>query len=225
MMQNQNFWKGAVRQGAVLTPVDRIAEVLFGVIMVLTFTGAISAATAGRDDVAELLWAALGCNVAWGFVDAIMYLMNVVVERGYQIKVFSKLSRAESPEVSREIFRDEIQPIMVALLEDEEVDRLVVRMKKLPVPTKQHLLTASDLFAGLQIFLLVFLCTLPVALPFLLVKDVNLAMRASNGVALGLLFLGGYLLARYAGFRRFVTALAYGLIGVSLVAITMALGG
>src|SRR5437868_13480601 len=144
MIPNQNFWKGAVRQSAVLTPVDRIAEVLFGVIMVLTFTGAISAATAGRKDVAELLWAALGCNVAWGFVDAIMYLMNVVVERGHQIKVFSKLNQAATPEASRKIFRDEIQPVMVALLEDDEVDRLVGRLKKLPEPTKQHLLTRAD---------------------------------------------------------------------------------
>ncbi|HWA35574.1 MAG TPA: hypothetical protein VG737_15640 [Cyclobacteriaceae bacterium] len=225
MIHNQNFWKGAVRQSAVLTPVDRIAEVLFGVIMVLTFTGAISAATTGRDDLASLLWAALGCNVAWGFVDAIMYLMNIVVERGHQIKVIAKLNRAKDAEESRRIFKDEIQPVMAALLEDEEMDRLVERLKKIPEPSAQHLITAADLIAGLQIFLLVFLCTFPVALPFLIFKEVGIAMRASNGVALGLLFLGGWLLAEYAGFRRFATALVYGLIGVLLVALTMALGG
>ena len=32
----------------VLDPVERVSEVLFGLIMVLTFTGSLSAATAGR---------------------------------------------------------------------------------------------------------------------------------------------------------------------------------
>ena len=68
MMNDQSFWKSIVKEDAVLNPVDRTSEVLFGTIMVLTFTGAISAATDGRQEIRELLWAALGCNVAWGFV-------------------------------------------------------------------------------------------------------------------------------------------------------------
>jgi hypothetical protein len=71
----------------------------------------------------------------------------------------------------------------------------------------------------------VFLCTLPVALPFGLLDEMGVAMRASNGVALLLLFIGGYLLAGYAGFRKILTAVLYTLIGVFLVALTMALGG
>lgn len=70
---SDNFWKERVREGAVLSPVDRISEILFGLIMVLTFTGAISVSNDGRQEVRDLLWAALGCNVAWGLVDAIMY--------------------------------------------------------------------------------------------------------------------------------------------------------
>ena len=85
MMNDQSFWKSIVKEDAVLNPVDRISEVLFGTIMVLTFTGAISAATDGRQEIRELLWAALGCNVAWGLVDAIMYLMNVVLERAHSV--------------------------------------------------------------------------------------------------------------------------------------------
>ena len=64
MTNDQNFWQGVVKADAVLNPVDRISEVLFGTIMVLTFTGAISVATDGRQEIRELLWAALGCNVA-----------------------------------------------------------------------------------------------------------------------------------------------------------------
>jgi len=71
----------------------------------------------------------------------------------------------------------------------------------------------------------VFLCTFPVALPFALFEDVPFALRASNGVALLMLFVGGWLVASYAGFRRIGTAFVYALIGVLLVVMTMALGG
>jgi hypothetical protein len=48
----------------VLDPHERISEVLFGLIMVLTFTGSISIAEAGREDIRAVLIAALGCNLA-----------------------------------------------------------------------------------------------------------------------------------------------------------------
>ncbi|HEX6892409.1 MAG TPA: VIT1/CCC1 transporter family protein [Chryseolinea sp.] len=225
MMRDQNFWKGVAKESAVLNPVDRVSEVLFGLIMVLTFTGAISIATDGRQEIRELLWAALGCNVAWGLVDAIMYLMNVVLERGHGVTVIKRIMNSKTRESSRLILKEEIQPLVAALLTDEELDQLSDRLKKVPQPSNRHLITLADLFAGLQIFLLVFLCTLPVALPFAFFQDVGLAIRASNGVALMLLFIGGYMLAGYAGFRRFATAGIYVIIGVLLVAITMALGG
>ena len=38
--------------------------------MVLTFTGSLSVAEAGRDDVRTMLIGALGCNLAWGIIDA-----------------------------------------------------------------------------------------------------------------------------------------------------------
>jgi hypothetical protein len=54
----------------VLDPIDRVSEVLFGPIMVLTFTGSLSVAEAGRDDVRTMLIGAPGCSVAWGIIDA-----------------------------------------------------------------------------------------------------------------------------------------------------------
>lgn len=225
MRQGENYWKDKVKQSAVLNPVDRIAEVLFGLIMVLTFTGAISASTDAREDVRELLWAALGCNVAWGLVDAIMYLMNVAIERGHAITIIKKIHSSTDPEESGQILKDEIQPAIAGLITDEEMRELSSRLKKLPEPSKRHLITGTDLWAGVQIFMLVFLCTFPVAIPFGIIDNLELAMRASNGVALLLLFIGGFVLAGYAGFRRGITALLYTLIGVALVALTMALGG
>lgn len=225
MMQDQNFWKDRVKESAVLNPVDRISEVLFGLIMVLSFTGAISASTDAREDVRELLWAALGCNVAWGLVDAIMYLMNVAIERGHAITIIKKIHKSKNLDEGGQILKDEIQPAIAGLMTTVELNELSNRLKKLPEPSKRQLITGTDLWAGVQIFLLVFLCTFPVAIPFGIIENLEVAMRASNGVALLLLFIGGFMLAGYAGFRRGLTAMAYTLIGVLLVALTMALGG
>jgi hypothetical protein len=84
-------------------------------IMVLSFTGAISAATDAKEEIKELLWAALGCNVAWGFVDAIMYLLNILMERGHGLKVISKITTTDNPSENRETLRSEIQPVIASL--------------------------------------------------------------------------------------------------------------
>jgi len=220
-----DFWNRRVREGAVLSPTDRISEILFGLIMVLTFTGAISVAGDSRDDVRELLWAALGCNVAWGLVDAVMYWMNVLLERGYGLKVILRIRKTKDVADARKTLKSEIQPLLASIMNDDEIDRLGERIKQLPEPEKKNLLTWDDLKSGGIIFLLVFLCTLPVALPFGFIEDLSVAMRVSNGIALLLLFVGGFRLAKYAGFRPMRTAIAYMLIGVLLVSITMALGG
>ena len=46
----------------LLDPVDRISEVLFGLIMAVTIVGSLSVATAGRGEVRAVVAAALGCN-------------------------------------------------------------------------------------------------------------------------------------------------------------------
>ncbi|MBS1977637.1 MAG: VIT1/CCC1 transporter family protein [Bacteroidetes bacterium] len=218
------FWKNIVRDSSALSPIDRISEVLFGLIMVLTFTGAISASADGRDEVGKLLWAALGCNVAWGIVDGIMYLMNVLVERGHARKMLLKLKHSKD-ESADQIIREEFPPVVGHLLNAEEISRIRIELKDIPLPPRNGLLSTGDFVAAIQIFFIVFVSTLPVALPFVFMKDMLLALRVSNGITLVLLFIGGFRLAHYGGFRPWLTGLIYTLIGVILVSITMSLGG
>jgi hypothetical protein len=65
-----------------LDPIDRVSEILFGLIMVLTFTVTLGAAEAGQEDVQVMLIGALGCNLAWGIIDAVFYLMGCLADRG-----------------------------------------------------------------------------------------------------------------------------------------------
>ncbi|MDI1353806.1 MAG: hypothetical protein PSX36_02725 [bacterium] len=224
-MNKNSFWTSRVKESSAFNPVDWIAEVLFGLIMVLSIAGTLSVSNTDKQEVRELLWAALGCNVAWSLVDAIMYLMNIVVERGHALQLIFKIRDSKYDENSNEVLKGEIQPLIAALLTQQEFTNLCERIKQLRAPTKKNLVTFSDIIAGGQIFLLVFLCSLPVALPFAFMKDVGVARRALNAVALVLLFIGGYILAKYANFRPFLTALVYCLIGVLLVGLTMPLEG
>jgi hypothetical protein len=68
----------------VLDPVERVSEMCFGLFMALTFVGAVSA-LGGTDAPRTMFAAALGCNLAWGFVDAVMYLVRTITERGREI--------------------------------------------------------------------------------------------------------------------------------------------
>ena len=50
----------------VLDPIERVSEVIFGLLMAMTFIGSLSVATAGREEVRTMMITALGCNLAWG---------------------------------------------------------------------------------------------------------------------------------------------------------------
>ena len=209
----------------VLEPTERFSEILFGLIMVLTFTGSLSVATSGREDVRTMLIGAVGCNLAWGIVDAIMYLLNTLAERGRNLITLRRVQTAEKPEEARVLIAEALPPVVASTLRPDELDSIRQRLAALPTPSKRALLRADDFRAALAVFLLVFLCTFPVVLPFLLIRETLPAMRASNAVALAMLLIGGFRLGRFAGLRPWLTSLAMVGIGLVLVAMTIALGG
>jgi hypothetical protein len=84
-----------------LDPYDRFSEVLFGLITVLTFTGSLSIFKAGREDVHSMLVGALCCNVAWGFIDAVFYLMGCRAEKAREIMTLRAMALGASPEETR----------------------------------------------------------------------------------------------------------------------------
>src|SRR5215813_12493400 len=86
----------------VLEPVERISEVLFGLIMVLTFTGSLSVANAGRDNIRTMLIGALGCNLAWGIIDGVLYLMSSLAEKGRN-RTTLRAVRTVDPEKARRL--------------------------------------------------------------------------------------------------------------------------
>jgi len=225
-MPAKNLWQRIKEKNAnILDPIDRISEVLFGLIMVLTFTGSISVASDGKAEIKELLWAALGCNLAWGIVDAVMYLMSNILSRGHGLSVLKKIKLTHDKETSRNLLRDELPPLISSILEPDEIDKLNHRLIKVDILPLKREKKFSDFRAAFLIFLLVFTCTFPVALPFIFLTNTALALRISNGIALLILFFGGISVGKYSGFHPFWTGTVLMILGIILVAITMALGG
>jgi len=209
----------------VLDPAARVSEVLFGVIMALTFTTTVDAASGGAEDVGLLLYAALGCNLAWGLVDAVMYLMNVLTERGRDLVTARSVRNAGTPTEAHHVLREAMSPVLASLLAAEDLERVRLRLARMEELPDRPRLTGEDWRGALAVFLLVFLSTLPIVVPFLLFDDVQMGLRASNAVAIAMLFGCGYAIAKYGGYRPWRTGAGMVVIGVVLVAITIALGG
>jgi hypothetical protein len=225
-MSEKNIWQKIQSEaGSALDPISRISEILFGLIMVLSFTGSISVASDGKAEIKDLLWAALGCNLAWGIIDGVFYLMSRLFEKGYGYSVLKKLKSTTDKNEARKLLSDELPPVISAILKPEEVDQLQERLVKLEDIPKSAIMNLSDLRTALMILLLVFTCTLPVALPFIFINNTALALRLSNGIALLILFIGGFSVGRYAGFKPALSGIGILLLGMVLVGLTIALGG
>lgn len=204
-------------------PVDRVSEILFGLIMAVTIVGALSIATAGRNEVRTVLTAALGCNLAWGLVDAVMYLVRTLTERTRNQTLAKQVVGADTDEAHRLIMAT-LPEHVAAITGPAELEGM--RRRLLGLAVLQRGLGRDDFLSAAGIFLLVVAATFPVALPFLLTSDTVLAMHASRIITLAMLFAAGFTLGRYAGHAHPVRiGLVMLALGAALILAVMALGG
>ncbi len=215
----------ATKRVQVLDPLERFSEILFGVIMVLTFTVSLRVARADRTQVHEMLIGALGCNLAWGIIDALMYLMSCVSERGHNVALLKRLHRIPEPDKANQVIVDSLPPVVASVLPPPAVDAMRQKISALPEPPSKPRLTSDDWRGAISVFLLVFLSTFPIVLPFILLPEIKLAARISDVIALAMLFLAGYSYGTYAGHRPWGWGLSMVLIGGVMVGLTIKLGG
>jgi hypothetical protein len=170
-----------------LDPGERLGEILFGLIMVLTFTSTARVALGAEEITArELLIAALGCNIAWGIIDGGMYVMSAMLDRATTAR---ERAAAEGGPVGH---------------------------------THLHV---DDVKGALACAWLVIASTFPVVVPFILFDDAQFAIRLSNTLLIGMLFLVGYQWGGYANVNRWISGAIFMVVGLILVAIAIALGG
>jgi len=213
------------KRAPVLDPIDRVSEIIFGLIMALTFTGSLSAATAAREEIRTMMFAALGCNLAWGMVDAVMYLVGTLTERTRNFTLMRRVRSAADPREAQAILADALPGQLGTAISAAGLEEMRRRLATLPEPPGRGRLGRDDYVGALGVFLLVVFTTFPVVVPFMLFSETALAMRVSNAVAVATLFAAGYALGRYSGGVPWRTGFAMVAIGVVLVGFTMALGG
>lgn len=211
--------------GTMLEPMERIAEILFGVIMTLTFTLTFAVETADRLQVRTMLIGALGCNLAWGIIDAGVYLITRINTESRKVAAVRAIREAANGSAARQILADSFNPALASALSNEQVESMRQNLRQMSEPLKRPGLTKRDWLGAGGLCLLCFLSTFPIALPFIFVSDARLALRISNTVAVALLALCGYAFGHRSGIPPWVTALVMVAFGGAMVGVAIALGG
>jgi hypothetical protein len=150
----------------VLDPLERISEVLFGLIMVLTITGSLSVASEDHPDVRAMLIAAIGCNLAWGIIDAGMYLMARLHERRRNILMLRSVQNAPDAVAAQHVIADALPPLVASILPPDQLELMRQKLCQVLEPPSRLGMTKADGFGAIAGFLLVFLSTFPVVIPF-----------------------------------------------------------
>lgn len=209
---------------SVLDVPERVAEILFGLIMALAFMGTMQVSAAGRDEGAPAWIAAVGCNLAWGLVDGVMYVVQALVERGRRKATLRALAAARDEGSLRQILGNVLPPRILERLRVEDLEGLRALAAEHGA-TLHARFTFADVRAAALVCGLVVLATFPVVIPYLVFDDPHVARLASNAVSIVLLYVCGHILGRHCGARPFRTGLLMVAIGAVLVLTILALGG
>jgi VIT1/CCC1 family predicted Fe2+/Mn2+ transporter len=209
----------------VLDPMERISETLFGLIMALTFTCTVGVATAGDMKIKTMLVGALGCNLAWGIIDAGVYLLARINDRGRKILTLRAMRQAPDLETAQSIIADALPPLLASVVPAALLESMRQKLHQLPEPPERPTLVRRDWIGALGLFLLSFLSTFPIVIPFILIGDARLALRVSNAVAIVMLFFCGYAFGYRGGLRPWAAGLSMVAVGSALVGVAIALGG
>lgn len=211
-----------------LDPSERMAELLFGVIMTLTFT--LGAGLVIREEgpaaTREMLVGVIGCNIAWGVIDGLLYIFGAMYARGLGFRASRLLARngreaagARLDAILAENYGEAVSPATRAAVR-EEVLAYLARMTPPPVR-----MSKQDVGGAVACFLLVFATAVPAVLPFLLFQEHLVALRVSNFLLVGLMFLVGWQWAAQINANRWRIGLGMAAGGLVLVQATIMLGG
>ena len=172
-----------------------------------------------------MMFAALGCNLAWGLADAVMYLLRTLVERVRKRTLLASLRSEADAAVGQALIAEALPPRLITAAGPDELESLRLRLLRHPATAVKPLLGWDDFRGAVGVFLLVVLSTFPLVVPFLLLEQTALAVRLSNLIGLAVLFIAGWLFARYAGANPWFGAFAMAATGAVLIAAIIALGG
>lgn len=212
-----------------LEPGSRLGEILFGLIMVLTvtLTAGISL-THGGLGVHQLLITAVGCNLAWGIIDGVMFVIISLTERNGQSRFIESVQRAPNATVALSLIRAEVEPTLAPIVDQASREKLYqathVHLRNAVVPA--HHITRKDIIGGALCAGLVMSSCIPAVVPFFVFHDSPLlALRVSNGLLLITLFFVGLSWGQHMQINRWLAGAGLLVIGLALVGVAILFGG
>jgi VIT family len=212
-----------------LKPSESLAEIVAGLIIVLTFTLAASTMSGGGEGGAHAaLLGAIGATAAWGIIDAVFYMMGGAFERNRQLRLARAVVSSPDESAALATIRGELDPYLASVTQLEDRERLYRSVRASLVhgrlPSRSRL-SRDDVLGAVEVFCMALVASLPAVLPLLLIRDPWLALRISNLLVVGLLFIVGYHWAKYVDANPWLAGFALTGVGLALVAVAMLLGG
>ena len=214
-----------------LDPASTLGEVLFGLIMTLTFTlgAGIIIEDEGREGARQLLIALIGCNIAWGLIDGVLYLAGQLFDRSRLRRVGQAVRGAADQRSAVTVVAGELDELLDHVTSPAERQELYARiatnLRSGASPPRPNTISRADIVGAFTSFWLVVVSSIPAAIPFLLFDDARFALRVSNAILLAMLFVIGYWCARYTVAKPWLVGLALLVGGIALVVVAIALGG
>lgn len=209
---------------AVLSPFERGAEIIFGILMAISVTAAAEITSGGDADTRALMVAALGCNLAWGLIDGVIYLLQLQYERHRVHRMALELRELSAEDAFRKRVAAELPPLVAQAMNADSY-RYLRQAVQSYARSRPAYWSRQELAAAGLICALVFASTFPLVLPFMLMQEPYVALRASHAIAVAMLFILGWKLGRWSGASPLGSGTLLAAVGVVLAVLCVALGG
>ena len=212
-----------------LKPNESLTQIVAGLIVVLTFTLAASVATGGgQEGTRAALLGAIAANASWGIINAVLYVMDSAFDRNRQIRVGRAIASTLDEATALAAIRNELDPYLVSVTRADDREQLYRNVRS--ALTHGHLpkrtaFLRDDLMGAIAVFCLTLAATVPAILPLLIIDHPWLALRVSNLLVIGSLFLVGYHWAKYIDANPWLAGFGLTALGAALVAVAIIIGG
>jgi hypothetical protein len=212
-----------------LDPSETLGEVLFGLIMALTLTLSSGLLARGQKfESRDIVLAVIGCNVAWGVIDGVLFALGSAFHRSRRARFIRTMqlvrNDAEALAAVREEFALDDETFVVPDADSARFYQAILAIARHAIPRRRAVF-GSDFGAAMTVFVLVSATALPAVLPFMLLDNPALALRTSNVLLVLLLFVTGYWWGHFTDVSCWGVALTVTILGLIMVGVAIALGG